>query len=180
MSRLSLPQFKEWNPQLVREFKGRFQVRNILIAIGISILSQVILFFSTFDKFPGMEKITISSGYCTSKNQLYYKYEQQYWKIQDQLNDFYFTGDRSVLEQQLKTLEKLKNSYCPQDLIDFNRWFTDYWANIFIWISVLYFLDFGFNISPISSTTNPTGLGAISTGTEKTLVDGFRKGFNLG
>ena len=137
MSRLSLPQFKEWNPQLVREFKGRFQVRNILIAIGISILSQVILFFSTFDKFPGMEKITISSGYCTSKNQLYYKYEQQYWKIQDQLNDFYFTGDRSVLEQQLKTLEKLKNSYCPQDLIDFNRWFTDYWANIFIWISVL-------------------------------------------
>ncbi|VXD11495.1 conserved membrane hypothetical protein [Planktothrix serta PCC 8927] len=129
--------FKQWNPQLVRELKGRFRVRNLLMAIGISILSQVILFFSTFDKFPGMKKITIASGYCPTKNQLYHNYDQQYWKTQDQLHALATGENRSVLEQNLKEINKLRNTLCPTDLIDFNRWFLDYWTNIFIWISVL-------------------------------------------
>lgn len=132
-----LNQFSEWNPQLVREIKGRFRLRNILMVIGISILSQVILFFSTFDKFPGINKIKLSSPYCPSQNQGFQAYEKQYWQIQDKLVNITDATKRSVLEQQLKTLEKLKNSDCPHNLIDFNRWFTDYWTNIFIWISVL-------------------------------------------
>ncbi|CAD5928380.1 hypothetical protein PCC9214_01119 [Planktothrix tepida] len=130
-------QLREWNPQLVRELKGRFRLRNILMVIGISILSQVILFFSTFDNFPGLKKIPISSPYCPSQNQAFQAYEKQYWQIQDKLVNITDATKRSVLEQQLKTLEKLKNSDCPHNLIDFNRWFTDYWTNIFIWISVL-------------------------------------------
>lgn len=132
-----LNQFSEWNPQLVREIKGRFRLRNILMVIGISILSQVILFFSTFDKFPGINKIKLSSPYCPSQNQGFQAYEKQYWQIQDKLVNITDATKRSVLEQQLKTLEKLKNSDCPHNLIDFNHWFTDYWTNIFIWISVL-------------------------------------------
>ena len=54
MNLLSLNLFKEWNPQLVREIKGRFRLPNILITIGISVLCQMIVFFRRLDGFPGI------------------------------------------------------------------------------------------------------------------------------
>ncbi|WRH66388.1 MAG: hypothetical protein RSE13_22860 [Planktothrix sp. GU0601_MAG3] len=137
MKRLYLPRFNEWNPQLVRELKGRFQVRNILIAIGISLLTQLTIFLSHLNQFPGANQIIISSPYCPSKNQLYTQSETQYWKIYDQINALGNAGKRPDLEKQLQDLDKIRNAVCPQNSIDFHRWFTDYSTSIFIWISVL-------------------------------------------
>lgn len=137
MNRLSLLKFNEWNPQLVRELKGRFQLRNIIVAIGLSILTQLIIFLSTLDKFPSAKDINLGHKYCPSQNQFFNTSQTEYWRIYDKINAAGNTGKYPDLEKQLQELDEIRNAVCPQDLIDFNRWFMDYWANIFIWISVL-------------------------------------------
>ncbi|YAF95499.1 MAG: hypothetical protein AB3A66_23590 [Nodularia sp. CChRGM 3473] len=62
-------QLGDWNPQLLREVKGRFKIRNILLAIGISLMGQFILLISAQSRLPS--KVTLlydsSHKYCTGK-----------------------------------------------------------------------------------------------------------------
>ncbi|MDX2216112.1 MAG: hypothetical protein SFY66_22800 [Oculatellaceae cyanobacterium bins.114] len=53
----------DWNPQLVRELKGRFKARNVLMAIATSVLVQlgIIIFF--YNQLPADHGFSI---YCTS------------------------------------------------------------------------------------------------------------------
>jgi len=41
-----------WNPQLVREIKGRWKSRNVLIAVGASCLSQLLIYLGFREKLP--------------------------------------------------------------------------------------------------------------------------------
>ncbi|NET38004.1 MAG: hypothetical protein F6K19_39410 [Cyanothece sp. SIO1E1] len=41
----------EWNPQLLRELKGRLKPRNTLLAIGTSLMVQVLLVMTAFDEY---------------------------------------------------------------------------------------------------------------------------------
>ncbi|MBP0005659.1 MAG: hypothetical protein J7642_18400 [Cyanobacteria bacterium SBC] len=56
------------NPQLFRELKGRLQPRNVLIAIGGSLLTQAMLFLVFWSSLPNDTGLTnnIRSQYCVS------------------------------------------------------------------------------------------------------------------
>jgi hypothetical protein len=63
-------QVGEWNPQLFREIKGRLKPRNILIAVTVSFLGQMLLLMSFATQLPVTERVIdsasspISSRYC--------------------------------------------------------------------------------------------------------------------
>lgn len=60
-----LDQLGNWNPQLLRELKGRCKTRNLLAAGAISLLGQLLLFLY-FDNFlPTNTADPVSSRYCT-------------------------------------------------------------------------------------------------------------------
>lgn len=127
----------EFNPQLVREIKGRFRVRTILIAIAISLLSQFVLFIGSGETLPTKGSIPISHQYCSSQNQLYYQYSADYWNLDTQVNAAKDPKIRKSLEQERKKIEGLMNGDCPKHLIEYDRWISEYWKSRFMWISVL-------------------------------------------
>lgn len=64
-------QVGEWNPQLFREIKGRLKPRNILIAVTLSLLGQLLVLISFSAQLPITERVAKSSinsefnRYCT-------------------------------------------------------------------------------------------------------------------
>ncbi len=66
-------QLWEWNPQLFREIKGRLRPRNILIAVAMSLLGQLLLLMSFASQIPTPHESTglITNRYCTGTNQQY-------------------------------------------------------------------------------------------------------------
>jgi len=63
----------DWNPQLLRELKGRLKPRNLILAGAISLLGQFLLFISFLVRIPrsafdsySIDPISTSSPYCTS------------------------------------------------------------------------------------------------------------------
>ncbi|MEQ8753876.1 MAG: ABC transporter permease [Coleofasciculus sp. G1-WW12-02] len=65
-------QLGEWNPQLFREIKGRLKPRNILIAVAMSFLGQLLLLIGFAGELPVVEEEKIGySRYCTGVTQEY-------------------------------------------------------------------------------------------------------------
>lgn len=65
-----LDQLGNWNPQLVRELKGRLKFRNVAIASSLSLLSQLLLFLCFCTQLPivpprGEYTEKIYHNYCT-------------------------------------------------------------------------------------------------------------------
>lgn len=98
----------DWNPQLLREIKGRIKPRNILLAIFISLLSQILLllYFQTqvITEKTGDAISTITNKYCTGKN-IYVN-----------------VGTRVCLQDELGNF-----------IINWELWFR----NIFTWLSII-------------------------------------------
>lgn len=73
----------DWNPQLFREIKGRWKLRNLGIAAGLSGLGQLLLMLSFYQRLPlaKVDSIEIWSKYCTGINpndpKSYYRYNNQ-------------------------------------------------------------------------------------------------------
>jgi hypothetical protein len=63
----------EWNPQLFREIKGRLKPRNILIAVAVSLVSQLLLLMSFANQIPVPDENLkgVSSRYCTGTSATY-------------------------------------------------------------------------------------------------------------
>jgi len=62
----------EWNPQLLREVKGRWQLRNILLAVAVSLLGQFILFIYCQTQLPPNyinSSYEYTHKYCTGATQ---------------------------------------------------------------------------------------------------------------
>src|SRR4028118_905666 len=63
-------QVGEWNPQLFREIKGRLKPRNILIAVAVSLLGQLLVLMSFSSQLPvANDKNVIHNRYCTDTSQ---------------------------------------------------------------------------------------------------------------
>lgn len=65
-----IDQLGEWNPQLFREIKGRLKPRNILIAVTVSLVGQLLLLMSFVNHLPDVpvlseEYAPIFNRYCT-------------------------------------------------------------------------------------------------------------------
>lgn len=67
MNLLRLEHLGNWNPQLLRELKGRLKPRNILIAVAVTLLSQLLLLMSFAAQLPVHPHVrdTVDSRYCT-------------------------------------------------------------------------------------------------------------------
>jgi hypothetical protein len=113
----------DWNPQLLRELKGRLKFFNVAIAVATSLLLQLVVFLYQFRDLPG-DKYPLTNTYCRlrqvyelQRNQAYRKSNQS--TIND-LNDF------------------LLNNFCPQNEIDWQLWWRDHWEYIFLTLSVIF------------------------------------------
>jgi hypothetical protein len=65
----SLNQLGDWNPQLLREIKGRLNARNILVAVASSLVGQFILIIGALGQLP-TKNTTVqgySHRYCTGE-----------------------------------------------------------------------------------------------------------------
>lgn len=55
-----------WNPQLLRELKGRLNLRNLAIVIGLSLFGQLLLFLFQLGRLPSGHKfVNVQNTYCT-------------------------------------------------------------------------------------------------------------------
>ncbi|MFP4101263.1 ABC transporter permease [Coleofasciculus sp.] len=65
-------QLGEWNPQLFREIKGRLKPRNILIAVAMSFLGQLLLLMAFAGQLPvAKDTMMVYNRYCTGSTQEY-------------------------------------------------------------------------------------------------------------
>jgi ABC-type transport system involved in multi-copper enzyme maturation permease subunit len=66
MNLLRLKHLGDWNPQLLRELKGRLKLRNVLIVVAIALLGQVLLLMSLAAQLPvNRGRGDVYSKYCT-------------------------------------------------------------------------------------------------------------------
>lgn len=98
-----------WNPQLVREIKGRWQGRNIAIAVGASLLSQVLIYLGFRDELP------------TAANRI----------------NRYCLGTPPVEELSPTQFHNPPNNYCVENpagnfAINWELW----WLDIFTWLTL--------------------------------------------
>ncbi len=66
MLKTKFQQIGDWNPQLFREIKGRFNLRNIALSVGISLFGQLLLLMYHFTQLPALDHT--SNRYCTGSN----------------------------------------------------------------------------------------------------------------
>ncbi|MBH8555100.1 hypothetical protein I8751_22665 [Nostocaceae cyanobacterium CENA357] len=60
----------DWNPQLLREFKGRLKTRNLILSTAISLLGQFVVFMYFQTQLPTKTNLlyNYSHRYCTGKS----------------------------------------------------------------------------------------------------------------
>ncbi|MEH2248252.1 ABC transporter permease subunit [Nostoc sp.] len=107
----------DWNPQLLRELKGRLKFFNVAIAVVTSLLLQLVVFLYQLREFPD-DKYSFNGTYCSS-SQVYEQQQKQAFQNAD-FND--------LISKQI----------CPQNEIDWQLWWRDHWEYIFLAFSVIF------------------------------------------
>ncbi|MBG1258668.1 ABC transporter permease subunit [Nostoc commune] len=113
----------DWNPQLLRELKGRLKFFNVAIAVATSLLLQLVVFLYQFRDFPD-DKYSLTATYCRLR-QVYERQQNQAYQQSDKyqiadLNDFF------------------SKNFCPVNEIDWQMWWRDHWEYIFLTLSVIF------------------------------------------
>ena len=117
----------DWNPQLLREMKGRLKFFNVAIAFATSLLLQLVVFLYQFRESPG-DRYSLTATYCNLR-QVY----------QQQQNRIYQQSDQSIITEFNNFLS---NNFCPQNEINWQLWWRDHWEYIFLSFTVI----FGFTL----------------------------------
>ena len=148
-----IDQIGDWNPQLLRELKGRLKIFPVAISFIISLLGQLILFLFHFREFPD-EKYSLIGQYCTVSK----SYTQQQDALYQQINtlntaisNFKITKASSTvslvdLQTELKSantksqaLSKyISENFCPTNQLDMQSWWREHWESIFLSLSVIF------------------------------------------
>ncbi|MEH2440098.1 ABC transporter permease subunit [Nostoc sp.] len=113
----------DWNPQLLRELKGRLKFFNIAIAVATSLLLQLVVFLYQFREFPD-DKYWLTDTYC--------RLSQSYQQRQNQALQ---QSDQSRIAEYNNLIV---NNICPQNEIDWQLWWRDHWEYIFLTFSVIF------------------------------------------
>jgi ABC-2 family transporter protein len=152
----------DWNPQLLREVKGRWNVRNVAIAVVGSLLGYLVAFFHGFGKLDrvlaGHNYYSVQEPFCRLRDRVmgaqaqFNQLQGQYRELQSQFklysggNEFDAVKLKEVKEQidvvktKLAELQPVINHYqCPKDQIDMALWWQDLYGHIFAWIGVTVF-----------------------------------------
>ncbi|MEQ9669962.1 ABC transporter permease [Coleofasciculus sp. G2-EDA-02] len=149
----------DWNPQLLRELKGRLKGRNVAIAVGASVLGYLGMFLyglnqftrlSAPDNYPyfGRDEIfcKLRDSYLADQNKLP-QVQKQYRLLQDQFFR-YSSAESFDLEKinQLKgsiadvqaKIAHIQRSYqCPKDAFDIPLWWHYQYGQMFGYLSVI-------------------------------------------
>jgi hypothetical protein len=143
----------DWNPQLLREIKGRLKIVPVAIAFIISLLGQLVLFLFQLKDFPG-ERYSLIDQYCTVKK----SYSQQQDALYQQINtlntaisNFKTTKASTTvslvdLQTELKSANTksqafskyLSENFCPPNQLNMQLWWRDHWESIFLSLSVIF------------------------------------------
>ncbi len=67
----------EWNPQLVRELKGRLTSRNVTLSVGLSIVAQLLIVLVFISQIPAPD--AHYGAYCLSQNNGYCFFNSLQW-----------------------------------------------------------------------------------------------------
>ncbi|MBD2524006.1 ABC transporter permease subunit [Nostoc sp. FACHB-133] len=113
----------DWNPQLLRELKGRLKFFNVAIAVATSLLLQLVVFLYQLREFPD-DQYSLTNTYCRLR-QIYQRQQNQIYQQSDQ---YQIT--------ELKDL--IAKNICPQNQIDWQLWWRDHWEYIFLTLSVIF------------------------------------------
>jgi hypothetical protein len=148
-----LDKIGDWNPQLLREIKGRLKVFNLVIAVGLSLIGQLGVVLYQFGSYPG-EKYAMSETYCNLSagyqqriNSLYSQMDIVQQKINAYTGNTNFDPEKlQVLKTQLANLKTeqtnlnqlLYEKFCPRDQINMSLWWRDHWEYIFLTLSVIF------------------------------------------
>lgn len=141
----------DWNPQLLREVKGRLKFLHVGIAIAISVFSQFLLFLFQFSSIPNA-KYSFYGDYCnlrSSYEQQRVLLEEQYHQLQNQFflysesTDF-DTGKLQELRNQISQVQgkideingSFSQAFCPLNAIDLQRWWQDHYGYLFLTLSI--------------------------------------------
>lgn len=143
----------DWNPQLLRELKGRLKFLHVAIAVVTSLGLQLVIFLYQLREIPS-ENYYLTDFYCRLKT-----------GYQNQQNALYRQQD--FLEQQLRNANKIKpldsklvsslntqidqvrtqshelqnylaNNFCPSNEINMQLWWRDHAEYIFLTFSVIF------------------------------------------
>ncbi|MEM7556670.1 MAG: ABC transporter permease [Cyanobacteria bacterium P01_A01_bin.84] len=147
----------DFNPQLLREIKGRLKVFPIIVAVALSVLLQSVIGLYQVGDLPG-EEYSRTGTYC----QLAPVYQNKQREISQLNNKYYSLGDqlrrsksstsklntkltpseiklkREELQSQIKKIESSMPKFCPQNKIDMVRWWLDHWRYVFQVLSVIF------------------------------------------
>ncbi len=145
----------DWNPQFIREIKGRLKLFPILVTAAISLLGQVVLGLIQLGQYPE-KKYSITAEYCLLGKD-YQKQLQDLYKVVDKIQKqvYYFSSKANFdLEKLNAAKEQLKASqleqkrvndilysgkfFCPIEQINFQSWWRDHWEYIFTSLSVVF------------------------------------------
>ncbi|MDZ8055659.1 MAG: ABC transporter permease subunit [Aulosira sp. ZfuVER01] len=141
------------NPQLFREIKGRLKVFNVVVALAISVVTQIGIFLYQLVDLPG-KKYSMSGTYCnlskSYQQQLNFFY-QQIEQVQQKIN--LYSGNKNAditriqeLKAQLSSLRNERSHLdnvlyqwpCPPEQINMQLWWQDHWKYIFMTLSVMF------------------------------------------
>jgi ABC-type Na+ efflux pump permease subunit len=143
----------DWNPQLLRELKGRLKIFPVAIAFIISLLGQLVLFIYQLRELPG-ETYSLVGQYCSLSK----SYIQQQDALSRQTSTLYtaisnFNKTKASspvslfdLQNELKSanaksqaLSKyISQTFCPTNQLDMQLWWRDHWEYIFLSLSVIF------------------------------------------
>ncbi|MGH7999480.1 MAG: ABC transporter permease [Brasilonema sp.] len=147
----------DWNPQLLRELKGRLKVFPAVIAVVTSLLLQLVIFLYQLREIPG-EKYPLYATYCKvglnfdqARIKLETELSIQYQQLQEQFRRYSSSSDFDQVKlEQIKSqiadvssdknniYQTLNNQLCPLDKIDMQMWWRDHWGYIFLSLSVIF------------------------------------------
>lgn len=113
----------DWNPQLLRELKGRLKFFNVAIAVATSLLLQLVVFLYQFREFPN-DQYPLVGTYC---------HLRQVYELQQK--EVYQESNQSKIADLSSFLSK---NFCPQNEIDWQLWWRDHWEYIFLTLSVIF------------------------------------------
>lgn len=151
----------DWNPQLLRELKGRLKGRNIAIALGASVLGYLAMFLYGLNQLtrwsdPNSYPYIDSTGIFCKLRDTYLVHQEKlsqlhkhFGILQDQF--FRYSSAESFNPEKINQLKgsieeiKVKISHlevqdvhkCPQDAIDVPLWWHYQHGQMFAWLSVI-------------------------------------------
>ncbi|AFY36064.1 ABC transporter permease subunit [Calothrix sp. PCC 7507] len=143
----------DWNPQLLREIKGRLKFLHVAIAVATSLLLQVVVFLFQLRDYPG-DKYSLTGSYCRlsqgyidQQNQLYKQQDFLYQQLNNvkKIKPLDSTLAANLNSQIIQVREKTNalqqyvgNNFCPSNEINMQLWWRDHYEYIFLSFSVIF------------------------------------------